>query len=475
MTLRRRVLLSSLLVSLPVAVGLYLAIDWLRTRDRTTALERFVTSQMTEDVRTRCEEDPNWFLAGPRAQRPSAAERAQPDADALLPRPSTDPLPFEYFAYDEAFTALSSAGPRFPSGFRAALRSSRSPVIGPFVTPDGSGVQMAVWTGWTGSPCAVFLARLRPEPHQTADHVVLFSVLELTTLAVGLLVCGETVRRIRRVAEAARESAGADYGLVVPVSGRDEISAVAVVFNEAGVEIRRRARDIKDREDAFRRFLQNAISDVGEPLAMLEALLGDLARATGLPHGAREQVREAIRETHGLASRLYNLAAAARLKSSVDSSAPEPVDLSALVARVIERHDFIARAAEVTLDVALPTRAVVVAADATLFERAVNNLVDNAIRYNRPGGHVGVRLDHGDNRFSLRVFDDGSGVTDDVLSRLVAIRRFRGDEGRPHRSGDLGLGLAVVREVADRFSIQWAFRRIASGGFEAELTGTTLA
>ena len=58
-----------------------------------------------------------------------------------------------------------------------------------------------------------------------------------------------------------------------------------------------------------------------------------------------------------------------------------------------------------------------------------------------------------------------------MLAKLNANRRFRGDEGRTQRPGDLGLGLAIVREVADRFKMQWAFRRSAKGWFEAELTG----
>ena len=78
----------------------------------------------------------------------------------------------------------------------------------------------------------------------------------------------------------------------------------------------------------------------------------------------------------------------------------------------------------------------------------------------------------GDGRFSLRVADDGPGAADETLARLNANRRFRGDEGKSGRPGELGLGLAVVREVSDRFGIRWAFRKNAKGWFEAELTGT---
>src|SRR5437762_983860 len=83
---------------------------------------------------------------GERRPRPKAEERARPDADVNLPRPSTDPLPFELFAYDEDFSASSSAGPRFPSDLKRVLRFSSPSGAEPFVTTEGTGVQAAAMT-----------------------------------------------------------------------------------------------------------------------------------------------------------------------------------------------------------------------------------------------------------------------------------------------------------------------------------------
>ena len=473
MTLRRRFLVTGVLVAVPVAAALYSGVQWLRTRDMTMALQRFVTSQVNDGVRAQCESDPQWFLAGPREPRPRPEERARPDADVLLPRPSTDPLPFEIYAYDEEFGADSTAGPRFPADLKRVLRSTSTSAIAPFVTSEGTGLQMAVLTGWKGSACAVLLARLRPVPHETTDHVLVFGALFLAVLAGALLVSGETEWRIRRVSDAARDSVRANYTGAVTVTGRDEIGSVAAAFNEACVEIRRRVADVKDREEALRRFTTNASEDVVTPLGVLEARLGLLDRAATLSPDARVEVREAIREAHDVRARLQNLAASATLRMSSESPAKEPVDLATLAASVVESHQVLARAADVTLSAVAPHAPVDVAGDAALLDRTIGNLVDNAIRYNRPGGRVAVRLDADAGRFSLRVTDDGPGVSEEDLSRLTAIRRFRGDEGRTQQPGGLGLGLAIVREVCDRLKLQWAFRRVPAGGFEAELQGPT--
>jgi signal transduction histidine kinase len=157
---------------------------------------------------------------------------------------------------------------------------------------------------------------------------------------------------------------------------------------------------------------------------------------------------------------------------SLSSAARDRVDLNTVVQHVVARQSSFAAAARVKITAALSNEPLAIAADQQLLEQALNNLVDNAIRYNRAGGQVAIALDRThDGRFSLRVADDGPGAPDGVIAKLNANRRFRGDEGRDKRPGELGLGLAIVREVGDRFGIQWAFRKNSRGWFEAELTG----
>jgi two-component system sensor histidine kinase TctE len=183
-------------------------------------------------------------------------------------------------------------------------------------------------------------------------------------------------------------------------------------------------------------------------------------------------VQRSVAEAHTLSMRIQNLSVAATLRMTMGSAAKDAVDLNALIQSVADRQAAFARVSGVTITGESATPAITIKADRELLEQALNNLVDNAIRYNRPGGQTTITLERThDGRFSLRVADDGPGAPDDVLANLNANRRFRGDEGKAGRPGELGLGLAVVREVSDRFQIKWAFRTSSKGWFEAELTG----
>lgn len=473
MTLRRRLVVTSFLVSVPVAAGLYFGSEWLRTRERTIAVQRVLTGLMSDSTRAQCEADPQWFLAGPRDARPSLEERAKPDADVLVPRPSTDPLPFEFFPYDEQFAGSSTASPRFPADLKRTLRFSSPSGTATFETPDGTGVQAAALTGWKGGPCAILLARLRPAPHERTTQLTLAGAFFLITFLGAWLVTSETNRRVRLVEHGARESARHNYGSSAPVTGKDEIGSIASLFNEAAVDIRRRMSDVKDREEALRRLVANTTDDVAKPLAALESRLSTLDIATAVSSTARADVRAAIREAHHVNARLRNLNVAAAVRMSIESAARGSVDLASLVKEVVDQRAGLARASDVTLGLTPADRPVVVSADHELLERAVGNLVDNAILYNRPGGRVDVRLDVRGGGFALLVADNGPGVSEAQLERLTAVRRFRGDEARRQQPGDIGLGLALVREIGDRFGLQWTFRRAPAGGFEAELAGAT--
>jgi signal transduction histidine kinase len=152
-------------------------------------------------------------------------------------------------------------------------------------------------------------------------------------------------------------------------------------------------------------------------------------------------------------------------------TAIDRVDVSAVVSRVVAARHTLARVVGVQLETSGVDAGVALAADEALVERAVAVLVDNAILHCRKGDRVrvGLRGFERGTRLSLTVSDTGPGVDDAVFAALTANRRFRGDESRARRPDGRGLGLAVAREVADRFGLKLDLRRPASGGFEAEI------
>jgi signal transduction histidine kinase len=472
MTLVRRHILTSLAIAVPAAALVYFVVNALAAHDAVVQLERVATAHVSSIMRDACEQDPQWFLAGPRVVRPPLSERQDPDADVKLPRPSAEQLPFEIFAYDDQYTPTSVAGGRFPDAFKRSMRASNTVrrMTGEYDSATGTGLQTAIVTGWTPGTCAILLFRQQPAPGQLVRKAGLFGGLFILFFTVGMLVTSPTAARIRRLSLAARKSAQHDFADIVEVSGSDEIGSFGALFNDTAADIRRKAKDASEREEALRRYVENTTVDVGEPLARLER---DLGRVMAVR--ADRDVVAAVKEAHRLTMQVQNLAAAIRLRGVSDTTPREPVNLASVVRALIDDRASLAAAAGVTIDSSIAGGAggaATISADKALIEQAIANVLDNAIIYNREGGSVRIELhayDHGQ-RFKLLVADTGAGVSDEAFEGLTANKRFRGDESRTRRPGGRGLGLALAREVADRFGLQFDLRQPTTGGMEAEFS-----
>ena len=470
MTLRRTLVLSSVVAAVTVAAVATIAIEMVRASDRAQQLERFVAASIVEHTREACEANPNWFLAGPRDGRPTKEQLALPDADVLTPRPDTKPRTVEFFAFDEEFRGVSTAAPRFPDSFRAALKSGNEFVTESWSGPDGTGVQTARWTRWRSSECAILMFRAAPPPHQTWQRAEIFGGIFIAVFLVTFAAGAPAERRAARLAAAMRESSRNEYSGVAPADGHDELTAIGAIFNDAAAGIRLRSSEIREQQDAMRRVATDATDDVVKPMGAVPARIGEVLRQVSVTPAVRDQMQAALRDAHTLEHRGANLVAALRLRDRDAGFANAPVDLTDLVQRVINREVVFAGACGVPLSGTVPDKPVMVTGDAGLFELALENIIDNAIRYNKPGGTVTVDLDLTRTGFTLLVTDDGPGVNDDTLKYLNAIRRFRGDERRNHRADEVGLGLAIAHEVTGRAKIALAFRRRDNGGLEVRLS-----
>ncbi len=471
MTVQRRVLVIAALMALPLAFLGTAAVERLRARDARLTLERVVRSQANDQLKERCESDPRWFLTGSLEGRPPAGTPPELNPDALPPRPKVEEQPFELFAFDSDFIGSSPATPAFPRELKTPLRSGTNELAAPFITADGTGVQFALRTGWNLGSCAILLGRFRPLPHRWWFGMAMFSGLAVALFGVAFVTAAPIERRIRRLAQATRASARAEYGEIVPATGGDEIGLLGSVFNEASADIRRRITDARDREEEMRRFAASTVHDVAAPMTGVLDRLADVERGAGLPAEVRNSVRQATREAYRLALRLQNLGAVSALRARAEVPAPEDVDLRDVVHRAVARLSGFAGSTDVAVNVQAPNEPVTVTCNAALFEQAVVNLLDNAIRYNHADGRATVHLypAHGGHA-AIRVEDDGQGVSAAEITSLMAIRRFRGDEARTQQAGERGLGLAVTQEVADRYGFRLDLRQRPTGGFEAELT-----
>lgn len=287
---------------------------------------------------------------------------------------------------------------------------------------------------------------LPPWPRGAA--LVALLVLLFAAVAAGAY---PVVRRLTRRLESLkggveRFGAGA-LGQRVDASGHDEVAALGASFNQAAERIQALVR-------SHQSLLANASHELRSPLARLKMALSLLEDTPG---GApRERLKSEIRTNIG---ELDALVEEVLLASRLDAQAVEPVhdavDLIPLAA---------VEAAQVGVEVQAASSSLVVRGDERLLRRALRNLLENARRYGE-GGEITLSAERAAGlppRAELRVCDRGPGVPEALRGRIF--EPFFRLPGHAERECGVGLGLALVKQIAERHGGQVRCELRAGGG-----------
>ncbi|MEP7280802.1 MAG: HAMP domain-containing sensor histidine kinase [Rubrivivax sp.] len=262
------------------------------------------------------------------------------------------------------------------------------------------------------------------------DGVVLLALLALLFAAVAA-GAWPVVRRLTRRLESLKQGveafgAGALHHRVA-VEGRDEVAAVAASFNHAASQVEALLR-------SHQSLLANASHELRSPLARLKMALAMVDDAAPAERAALQaEVSKDIAELDALVEEVL---LASRLDAQAGALGREPVDLLALLAE---------EGARTGADV--QGQALTVSGEERLLRRALRNLLENAERYG--GGGVEARVGKGPGGLvHVEVCDRGPGVPEAYRERIF--EPFFRLPGHAEHAGGVGLGLALVRQIARR-------------------------
>jgi two-component system phosphate regulon sensor histidine kinase PhoR len=212
------------------------------------------------------------------------------------------------------------------------------------------------------------------------------------------------------------------------------------------------ARDITafTRLSEMRRdFVANVSHELKTPLAAIRGYAETLRDGALEDHEAAPRfLGRVLEQCKRLQALLDDLLTLSRLERPGSAPERQPVDLASVARRSAETLAAAAAERRVRVEVrTIGDGAPMLQADADGMERMVTNLLDNAVKYNRPGGNVVVQVGRSGDQALFEVRDSGIGIPAEALPRIFE-RFYRVDKGRSREEGGTGLGLAIVKHVA---------------------------
>ncbi len=283
--------------------------------------------------------------------------------------------------------------------------------------------------------------------------------VSLMTLAIGVLltlsmiaVLTRPLIELTRAVEKVRKADFAEevVGPTMPGWARDdEIGRLSRAFHESFERLRTETHRVSQTDARRREMVASVSHDLRTPLT---ALIGQLEtirlKRDALPAHERDELfARALQNALHLQRLTDALAELARLDSPEFRSDPEPIAIGELADDVVQR--FAVRAADAGIELTLeyPDGLPLAQVDAALVERALANLIDNALRVTPRRGRVEVRVVPKAQTLRLEVSDTGPGVEPEEQARVFE-RFYQSSKHRDLR-GSAGLGLAIVRRVAE--------------------------
>jgi len=271
--------------------------------------------------------------------------------------------------------------------------------------------------------------------------LVTVPVALMAALAGGWFLAGRALRPVESITQAAQRIAAGDLTqrLSVPRSS-DEVGRLAVTFNEMIARLESSFRQV-------RQFTSDASHELRTPLTVLK---GETELALRRPRSAEDYtlvLESSLEEIDRMTRIVDELLFLSRADLGEVKMESIPVRLDTLVEDIYRQATVLGQEQEVQVTLGTVTPATVQGDELRLRELLLN-LVDNAVKYSRPGGKVEISLVTEGNTARLSVLDHGIGIPPEAQARIFD-RFYRADAARAHAKKGTGLGLSICKWIAE--------------------------
>lgn len=283
--------------------------------------------------------------------------------------------------------------------------------------------------------------------------------LLIITFVIGIIliavICSGAGRTKKRIDKLIKKLSTENDGEPIILPGGDEITQLAEKLNEL-------AKKMQEAEEMRSTFVSDASHELRTPLSSIQLLVDSIIQTENID---METTREFMIDISEQIERLTRIAERLLILTNLDGAkalALEPVDMKKVAESVIATLEQSALEARVELKCTFADGVTFMGTPDGTYQ-VIFNLVENAIKYNRPGGIVRVYIFKNDGVCNLIVDDNGIGIPEEDFEHIFE-RFYRVDKARSRDKGGSGLGLSIVAKIVGYFGGEIKVEPSVDGG-----------
>ena len=277
----------------------------------------------------------------------------------------------------------------------------------------------------------------------------------LAIVTVSIIVSRLITKPMTQIAQGVEQIRSGDLDAQLIVSSNDEIGLVANAVNELVQKLKSDIVQLKKLEQVRSQFLGNVSHELRTPIfavqGYLETLLNGAVDDPAVNRSFLEKAQSNLDRLNVLLEDLINIS---QIESGEMKMSFRYFSINEFLESVIKEFETIAANRDVVLKLLLNTTADdEIFGDRDRLRQVLNNLISNAINYNKSGGEVVIASEKKEHGIQLSIKDTGVGIPSEHLSRIFE-RFYRVDNDRSRELGGTGLGLAIVKHIVEAHGSQ---------------------
>jgi len=272
----------------------------------------------------------------------------------------------------------------------------------------------------------------------------------LVGAGLGLLLFYRLTKRLRAMQDVVADFEQGRFDRRVQVTTSDEVGRLGECLNQMADTLDETMEELRQADRMRRELVANVSHDLRSPIASIQGYLETVSMKDGALDADERQnyVDTALKNAQRLNALVSELFDLSKLETKQVEPTIEPFPIAELVQDVVMQYRPRAEEGEVHLQAELPAQRARVKADIGLIERALSNLIDNALQYTPEGGEVRVRVENESDAIRVDVEDTGPGIPADDLPHIFE-RSYRVAKSRDRNNGGAGLGLAIAKTILE--------------------------